>query len=211
MRLFIACVSIAILSAACGKSGDSSSTSSDNDEGSNSGSSSSSPGSNDPKKPWDDMSKPYLSDKKLGDFIESLKDANGPFDAVMKGKVTAFNAGARLDEFESAAKKHGFASGEEYLGAWTRIGAARSLIMQEEANQSMITMQEESIKSAQEALKNPEVTPEMRQNFEDRIKGANESLKELKKPREAGGNAKDIETFKKHQAEFDEAMKKWSK
>jgi len=47
--------------------------------------------------------------------------------------------------------------------------------------------------------------------LEDRIKASTETLKALKEPREEGVNAKDVETFKKHQAAFDEAMKKWSK
>jgi len=205
MKLLAVFASIAILSG-CGKSDDSSSDSPDSG-----GSGSKSAKSAEGQKPWDDVTKPYLSDKKMGDFIESLKDTNGPFDAVSKGKVTAFNTGKVMDEFESAAKKHGFASGEEYLGAWMRIMAAQMQVMQEEGNLSMIKMHEESIKSAQETLKKPEVTPEMKQMLEDQIKGSNETLAVLKKPREDGVNAKDIETFKKHQAAFNESMKKWSK
>ncbi|HEY3227101.1 MAG TPA: hypothetical protein VGK61_08935 [Planctomycetota bacterium] len=206
MRTIFACSFVVLLCAACGKSDDSSSSSSD-EGGSKSTTSKSAAGD----KPWDDLSKPYLSDKKMGDFIESLKDADGPFDAVSKGKVTAFNAEGRMAEFEASAKKHGFASGEEYMGAWTRIGAAMMQVQMDASNQSMIQMQEESIKAAQEAMKKPDVTPDMKQVYEDQIKGATETLKVLKKPREEGVNAKDIETFKKHQAAFDEAMKKWSK
>jgi len=196
-----------MLLAACGKAEDPSPESSDGGGGSKSSSSTGA----EAEKPWDDVKKPYLSDKNMSGFIESLKDANGPFDAVSKGKVTALNAQGRMEDFEASAKKHGFASGEEYLGAWMRIGAARMQIMTDEGNQAMIKMQEESIASAQEMLKKPDITPEIKQSLEDRIKASTETLKTLKEPREEGVNAKDVETFKKHQAAFDEAMKKWSK
>jgi hypothetical protein len=202
MKLLAVFASLVIL-AGCGKSDSPSSDSSDG------GGSSSNPGSSDPKKPWDDVSKPYLDDKKMGNFIESLKDANGPFDAISKGKVSAFNTGKVMDEFETASKKHGFASGEEYLGAWTRIMAAYSQIMQEDSNQSMVAMHEETIKNHRETLKKPDVTPEMKQTLEDQIKSSQEALAALKQPREGGVNAKDIETFKKHRGAFEESMKKW--
>jgi hypothetical protein len=204
MKTICACMSVALLLAACGKPEDSSSDSSSSDGG---GSKSSSTGD---EKPWDDLTKPYLSDKNMGNFIESLKDANGPFDAVSKGKVTALNMQGRMNEFEASAKKHGFASGDEYLGAWMRINATMMQVMQDDGNQSMINMHEASIRSYQETLKKPEVTPEMRQVLEDQIKNSNETLEALKQPREGGVNAKDIETFKKHKAAFEEAMKKWS-
>jgi len=199
---------VALLFAACGKAEEPSSGSSD---GGGSDPAAASKAEKDGGNPWDDLSKPCLNDKNMDNFVESLTDPAGPFDAVSKGKVTAFNAQGRMAEFDAAAKKHGFANGEEYLGAWMRIGAARTQIMTDEANQSMIQMQEEVIKSAKEGLKRPDVTPEMRQSYEDQIKGATESLRALKQPREGGVNAKDIETYKKHQAAFEEAMKKWSK
>ncbi len=206
MKLLFIFMSVACLVSACGKSDDPSSSSADGGAGSKGGSTSA-----DGDKPWDDPAKPYLSDKKMGDFIDSLKDSNGPFDAVSKGKVTAFNAGARMDEFEASAKKHGFESGAEYLGAWVRINTAMVQVMQDESNESMIKTHEEMIRNAQEGLKAPGVTPEMRQSYEEQIKGSKETLAALKQPREGGVNAKDIETFKKHKAAFEEAMKKWSK
>jgi hypothetical protein len=202
MKLLAVFASLVFL-AGCGKSDDSSSNSSDG------GGSNASKEPSDPKKQWDDVSKPYLDDKKMGNFIESLKDANGPFDAISKGKVTAFNTGKVMDEFEASAKKHGFASGEEYIGAWTRIMATYGQIQQAEANESMIQMHEEVIKSNQETLKKPDVTPEMKQTLQDQIKGSQEALAALKKPPEGGVNAKDIETFKKNRAAFEESMKKW--
>ena len=208
MRTLFVCSFVVLLCAACGKSDEPSSGSSD---GGGSDPSESSKPAKDGGNPWDDLAKPCLNDKNMGDFIESLKDAAGPFDAISKGKATALNAQGRMEEFDAAARKHGFAGGEEYLAAWTRIGAARTQIMTEEGNQSMIQMQEEVIKSAKEALKQPDLTPEMRQSYENQVKGATESLKALKQPREGGVNAKDIETYKKHQVAFEEAMKKWSK
>ena len=203
MKLLAFFASIAIL-AGCGKSDD---PTSDSSGGGGPGSSSAKGA--DAEKPWDDQTKPYLTEKKMGSFIESLKDANGPFDAVIKGKVTAFNAGKVMDDFEAAAKKHGFASGEEYLGAWMRINGAYMQVLQDESNEAMIKMHEETIKSHQETLKKSDLSPEAKQTLEDQIKGSQETIKALRQPREEGVNAKDVETFKKHRAAFEESMKKW--
>ena len=199
---------LAVLLAACGKAEDSSSDSPDGGGGSGSPAA---PKSVNADKPWEDPEKPILSDKKLDNFVGSLKDPKGPFDAVSKGKVTAFNATERMDEFEAAAKKHGFSSGEEYLGFWMRINAANMQVMQEESNEMMIKAQEDGIKTRQEMLKKPDLTPETRQQIEEGIKGSQESLEILRQPREGGVNAQDVESFKKHKAAFEEAMKKWTK
>ena len=204
MKLLMLCLSAAFLFAACGKSDDASTSS---DGSSSDSTSKTKPADGD--KPWEDLSKPYLDDKKMGSFVESLKDANGPFDAVSKGKINAFNAGAKMEEFEAAAKKHGFESGAEYLGAWMRIGAAMTQVMHDESNQSMIQMHEETIKTSQESLKKPDLTPEVKQMLENQIKSSQETIAVLKQPREESVNAKDVEAYKKHRAAFEEAMKKW--
>jgi hypothetical protein len=147
----------------------------------------------------------------MGDFIASLKAENSPFDEISKGTVTPLNAGGKMNAFEAAAKKHGFASGEEYLGAWTRINAVNTELMLSAQNESMITMQEETIRNSREMLKKPDVTPEMKEQLEGQIKAAEETIKALKQPREGGMNAQDIATFKKHKAAFEESMKKWAK
>jgi hypothetical protein len=195
---------------ACGKSDDASSSggSSGDSGGSESGSKAA---SSESLKPWEDTSKPYLSDQKMGDFISSLKAENSPFDEISKGTVTPLNASGKMNAFEAAAKKHGFASGEEYFGAWMRINSANTLVMQEESNRSLIKMQEESIKTAQEALKRPDLTAEMREAYENQVKGAQEAIQAMNQPVEGGLNAQDLATFKKHKAAFEEAMKKWTK
>lgn len=206
MKMLTMCFGLMLLLGACGKSEDASSGSSDDGGGSASSSKAGSEGD----QPWDDMSKPYLSEKRMESFIGSLKDANGPFDTISKGNFTAFNAGKRMDEFEAAARKHGFASGAEYIGVWMRINSAMTTAMQAESNQMMIASQEESIKTAEAELKKPDLTPEMRQMYQDQIKGAKETLEVLRKPPE-GANAQDVEVFKKNRPAFEEAMKKWSK
>src|SRR5262245_27215571 len=138
MKLFLVISSMSVLLAACGKSDESSSSGSSDGGGSKSSAAKAHAGDN----PWDDMTKRYLDDKKLGDFVTSLKDPNGPFDAVKKGTVTAFNVGQKMDEFDAAARKAGFKSGEEYMGVWMRIGAANTAAMQAAGNESMIKMQE---------------------------------------------------------------------
>jgi hypothetical protein len=230
MKRLTIVAALALLAAACGKAEDSTSDSSESDSSSKSksadsdkasssssksdgtGSESSSTSTSDTAdNPWDDPAKPVLDDKKLDGFIGSLKDPNGPFEAVSKGKVTAFNAEKRMDEFEAAARKHGFAGGEEYLGYWLRINAVNGQIMQEESNEFMIKAQEEGIKNRREMLKKPDLTPELRQQVEEGIKASEETIKVLRQPREGGINAQDVESFKKHRKEFEEAMKTWTK
>ena len=208
MKHLLSCLAACLLLSACGKSEDSSSDSSDGGGGSNGSSAS---GGTEATKPWDDPAKPYLSDKTMGDFIGSLSDKEGPFDTISKGKVTAFNAGERMDAFDAAARKHGFANGEEYLGAWLRINAVNTELMLSSQNESLVKMQEESIKNSREVLKNPNATAEQKQMCEEQIKAAEESIKAMNQPREGGMNAQDVATFKKHKAAFEEAMKKWTK
>jgi hypothetical protein len=204
MKMLTWCGGLMLLLAACGKSDDDSSGSSDD------GSRSSSTGGSAGDQPWDDTSKPYLSEKRMGGFIESLKDSNGPFDAISKGKVSAFNAGQRMDEFEAAARKHGFASGAEYIGVWLRINAAQMQAMQADSNQMMVKTHEDSIRRFEEDLKKPDLTPEVRQMYQDQIKSSKAALEALKQPQE-GVNAQDVEVYKKHRPAYEEAMKKWSK
>ena len=206
MKLLLILSTVSLLLAACGKSEDSSS-SSDDGGGSGSSAKADSPGD----QPWDDTSKPYLDDKKLGDFLQSLKDPNGPFDTINKGKVTAFNAGQRMDEFDAAARKSGFKSGEEYLGVWMRIMTANTALQQQAVNESMARMNEETIKTQQEMIKNPDATPEMKKAAEENIKAARETLEMLKQSTIEGVNKEDLAVFKKHQPAFEEAMKKWTK
>ena len=213
MKIHACCAALLLLLAACGKSDDSSSTSSGDKggDGGGGGSRASSAKVDSHDNPWDDVAKPCLTDKNMDGFVESLKDAKGPFDAISKGKVTAFNANQRMDEFEAAAKKHGFKSGEEYMAAWVRINTVRSQVQMDEANQSMIKMHEDTIKQHQETMKNPDATPEMKKSLDEQIKSSQEALAALKQPREGGVNAKDVEMYKKHQAAFEEAMKNWAK
>ena len=206
MKPIFVCLSLVLFLAGCGKSEDESSTSDSPDSGGTSASGNASTGD----KPWEDPAKPYLDDKKMDNFVASLKDPKGPFDAVAGGKVTAFNAGARMDEFDAAAKKHGFSSGEEYLGTWLRIGGAMTQVAVDDSNESMIKMHEQTIQQHEANLKKPEVTAEMKTMLEDQIKQSKATIVELKKQRAEGINAQDIATYKKHRAEFDAAMKEFS-
>ncbi|HKS16289.1 MAG TPA: hypothetical protein VJU16_03200, partial [Planctomycetota bacterium] len=200
MKTLFVCSLVALLFAACGKADDPSSDSSDGG-GSDSGSKSTPV---DADQPWEDLSKPYLDDKKMGNFVKSLEDPKGPFDAIAKGKVSAFNSGAVMDEFDAAARKCGFGSGAEYFGVWTRLNAINTQIIMDDSNQSMIKMHEETIKQHQETLKSPGLTAEQKQSLEGQITGSQQTIAALKQPRESGVNAKDVEVFKKHKAAFEE-------
>lgn len=198
-------MSMAMILAACGQSDDPSSSSGDGGSGSNGGSTSS-----DGDKPWDDASKPYVTEKKMANMIASLKESTNPFRAFTKG-LSAFNAQSRLAEFDTYAKKNGFESGEEYMASWMRIMGVYTYLLTDDGLQSMIKGQEEIIKNTQEALKKPDLTPDMRKMYEEQVKGAQEGLQALKQPRESPFNAQDIEVVRKNRAAFEEAVKEMQK
>ena len=190
--------------AGCGKSDDTSSSSSSEDGGGGGSNASANPA--DPQKPWEDPAKPYLTEKKMGDFVASLKDPKTPFDAFAKG-LTAFNAEGRMAEFEASAKRHGFESADEYMGAWMRIMGASTQVQMDESIEGIVKGQEDALKTAEEALKKPDLTPEMKELYQNQAQGARQAIEAYKQPRDGGVNAQDIATFKKHRAEFEAAFK----
>ena len=208
MKTLFACTFVALLFAACGKAEEPSSGSSDG--GGNGSGASAAAGSNDGEKPWDDMKKPFLSEQKMGNMVASLKDPNTPF-ATFESGVNAFNAEAKLKEFDATARKHGFKDGEEYRAVWARIVNASMQVTQNESNESMIKGLEESIKSAQEALKKPDVTPEVRKVYEQQIQSSQQSIESYKQMKLSVANEQDVEVFKKHRVEFEAAYQERQK
>lgn len=206
MKLHLFGASLLLLLAGCGKADDPSSSSGSSSDSNDAGGSGAASTSSDGDKPWDDATKPFLTEKKMGDFVSSLKDKQNPFAVFTKG-ATPFNAESRVKEFDAYAKKAGFESGEEYMAAFTRIFACQTQVMTQESNQSMIQAQDEVIKNTQEALKKPDLTPEARQMYEAQVKSAQQMKQAFQQQEQSGLNKQDIEAYKKHRAAFEEAMK----
>jgi len=206
MRVLIACVSVVVLFAACGKSEDSSSSNS-SDGGGKSGTAAAA------EHPRDDMTKPYLSEAKVGNFIKSLEGDRNVIDILTMDNslLSAAQSGKRLSELEALAKKHGFENTEDYLAVWARLMAANMTIGAETTMKSTREMYETTLKNSEEQLKRKDLTPELREMNEAQAKAARETLEELKKPQEKPINDKDLELFRKHKAAFDEAMLKAGK
>jgi len=202
MKLFFVCVSAAVLFSACGKAEDPSSSSSDGGKKSAATAAA--------EHPRDDMSKPYLSEAKVGNFIKSLEGDRNAFEILTTDNslLSAAKSGKRLAELDALAKKYGFENTEDYMAVWSRLMAANLALMAEATMKTTREMYEGTIKISEEQLKRTDLTPELREMNQEQIKASREALEEFKKPQEKGLNDKDIEIFRKHKAAFEEAMTK---
>lgn len=207
MKFLCACLSVLTLLAACGKSDDSSSDSSGDGSGSKSGSSNPSSDGNQPKKAVEDFSKPYLTEERMGNFMNSIKERQTPFGILAEGgTMGALNPGIRLDEMNAFARKHKFADAEEYIGAWGRVFATWMTVKMEESNKAAISTSETVLKTLEDELKKPDLDPEMRKALEEQVKNSREQIEELKKPQENEINKQDLEVMRKHAKEYEEAL-----
>ena len=203
MRLLAISAMLSLFLAACSKSeDDSSSKSSDGGGGGGGGSHSAAA---DGARPVDDITKPFLSDKKLDNLVAALKDPETPFDAVQG--ATAFNAGSKMKDFDAAARKHGFKDGTDFMDVWTRFHGAAAIAAIDDQNQKFVQDQQAIIKTAEEALKQKDLAPETRKIYEDQITQGKATIAAINQPREGDAmNAEDIALYRKHKAEVEKAI-----
>ncbi|HWO24040.1 MAG TPA: hypothetical protein VNO30_35100 [Kofleriaceae bacterium] len=170
-----------------------------------------------PSDPRHDYTKPYLTDEKLAKFIESMQEAQHPFEVVFKqpGPVRSMrDLQVKLEIANAFTRKYGFKDYEDYLAVWARIIVGQAQIMGDEVTKSVKQMTADAAKKAEEALKQPGLDPELRKMYE-------EQLAEIKKQGEADQseaaqpeallNAADLALVKKYQAQIENAVKKYRK
>src|SRR5688572_1275653 len=157
MKPILACLSLVLFLAACGKSEDESSNSASSGGGdASSGDSGSGSSAEEPKKPYEDLSKPYLTEQRVGNMINSLKEQENPFEILARGGV--WTGSSRVNEANAFARKHGFADTEEYLAAWGRTFSTWMAVKMEGANQKSIEGYETMLKVAETEMNKPDVS-----------------------------------------------------
>jgi len=159
-----------------------------------------------------DYMKAYLTDEKMTKFIGSLREEMNPFEVIFKegGQARGMaDLQNRIEEFNGYARKHGFADYADYMAVWGRIMVGEMVIASEEMTKGMITSMEESIKTAEENLKKPDLDPEWKKIYEEQIVDSRKSIEDMRKPEEASLNAADLALVAKYKAQLDEATKKF--
>jgi uncharacterized protein YqeY len=165
-----------------------------------------------PSNAQNDYMKPYLTDEKVTKFIESLQEDVNPFEVLFKGgqMMNMSDIEKRTQEYNGFARKYGFADFGDYMAVWGRIMVGDMMIAGEKMKTDMIKGMEESILSAEENLKKPDLSPDMRTIYEEQIKSAKTSIEEFQKPDDTSGlNAEDLALVAKYKAQIDEATKKY--
>jgi hypothetical protein len=164
---------------------------------------------NDPKH---DYTKPYLTDKKIQNLLAALKDNDNPLKSVLDaaGSRTGFSGVKKtIAELDGVAKKYGFEGYEDYMAVWGRVTVAQMQTWGEQIQKDSAEFFKKNIASAEEALKKTDLSPEMRQMYEEQVKGSREALEEAQKEKkvEDAISAADMALVKKYQAELAEATK----
>lgn len=166
-----------------------------------------------PKSEQNDYTKPYLTEEKMQKFIESLKESMNPFDVVLKGGQTQSLMGLKdkMEEFNSYAKKYGFNDYYDYMAVWGRITVGEMMIAAKDMEKGTVEMLQNSIKSAEENLKKPDLSPDMKTMYEEQIVSSKKSIEDMQKPSSSSSslNDSDLALIQKYKAQIEEATKKF--
>ncbi len=161
-----------------------------------------------------DYTKPYLTDEKMTKFIESMKEDVNPFEVLFKGgqMMDMRDIEKRAQEYNGFAQKYGFADFGDYMAVWGRIMVGDMMIASDKMTKDMVKGMEDSIRNAEEQLKKPDLSADMRTMYEEQIKNAKTSIEDMNKPSDTSGlNAEDVAMVAKYKAQIDEATKKFNK
>ena len=161
------------------------------------------PGTPAAKDPRHDYTLPYLTDERMAKFLKSMEQEKNPFEFLFNksGPHPSFTQiKERMDEYNSFAQKYGFKDYEDYCAVWGRVTVA-------EISASAREMTEQTITQAQEELKKPNLSPEMRKMNEELVAAMTKAREDSKKQM----NDPDIEIVKKYKPQIDEARKKYKK
>lgn len=165
-----------------------------------------------PTSAQNDYTKSYLTEAKMQKFLESMKEEVNPFDVVFKGGQggSLMDLQDKLEQYNSFAKKYGFNDYADYMAVWGRITVGEMEIAAKEMTKSGIEMMQNSIKSAEENLKKPDLSPEMKSMYEEQLKSSQQSLQDMMKPDTSSNslNADDLALVVKYKPQIDEITKK---
>lgn len=159
-----------------------------------------------------DYSAPYLTDDKMQRFIQSMGEAQNPFESMFAKAVT--NPGqvqgeiAALDAF---ARKYGFQGYQDYTAVWGRIVVGEMTVMADGMKKGVREMTEKNIQNAEEQLKNSSLSPDMRKLYEQQVASGKQSLQEMDKPPTTKFNDNDLALVRKYQPQIEEASRRYNK
>ena len=166
--------------------------------------------------PRSDYKKPYLDETKMKNFIESMKEDKNPFSFLFDEKRKEIRMPtewkAPLEEYDAFAKKYGFADHEDYTAVWGRILVGQLALAAQEMMKGFAGMQEKMVQNAEAELKKPDLSPEMREIFEEQVKSGKQALAEMKEGSEQDALApEDLALVKKYLSEIQAQQKKYGK
>ncbi len=97
------------------------------------------------------------------------------------------------------------------MAVWGRITVGQMLIAAEEMNKSSIEWMQKSVATAEENLKKPDLSPEMKSMYEEQLASSKKSLEDMQKPdtSDSSLNADDLALVVKFKAQIEEATKKF--
>jgi hypothetical protein len=158
-----------------------------------------------------DYTKPYLTDEKMQKFIQSMREAQNPFEGMFAGARTAGSIPGQVASLDAFARKYGFQGYQDYVAVWGRIAVGEAMIMSEGMKKGVRELTEKNIQSAEEQLKNPSLSPEMRKVYEEQVTSGKKSLQELDKPSDAQFNGSDLALVRKYAGQIEEASQNYRK
>lgn len=166
-----------------------------------------------PSSVQNDYTKPYLTEEKMAKFIESLKEEMNPFDVVLKGggqTQSLTDLKDKMEAFNAYAKKYGFNDYYDYMAVWGRITVGEMMIAAKDMTKGTSEWLEKSIKEAEENLKKPDLSPEMKTAYEEQIASSKKSLEDMNKPDKSSSqlNEADLALIAKYKTQIEEATKK---
>ena len=111
-----------------------------------------------------DYTKPYLTDDKIQKFIQSMGEAQNPFDKMFASAMTTpGQVPGEVAALDAFARKYGFQGYQDYINVWGRIVVGQMTIMAEGMKKGVREMTEKNIQNAEEQLKNPNLSPDIAQ------------------------------------------------
>jgi len=166
-----------------------------------------------PNNAQNDYTKAYLTEEKMAKFIESLQEEMNPFDVVFKGGQTQSltDLKDKMEAFNAYAKKYGFNDYYDYMAVWGRITVGEMMIGAKDMLKGTSEWLQKSITEAEENLKKPDLSPEMKTAYEEQIASSKKSLEDMNKPDDSSSqlNESDLALVAKYKAQIEEVTKKF--
>ncbi len=161
-----------------------------------------------------DPSKPYLTDERMKQFVDSMHADANPFDFLFRvhagGAEEPARDGAlgseRLSQMDSFARGFGLAGAEEYFQIWTRIMLAEMTDLAESARQ----MGDDAVRLLDKRLQRPDLPEAERRDLEEQLRQVKDRFA-AEDLRASALNSADLEVVRRFKPAIDEALEKWNR